>query len=114
MNFFLINKRESRQLNKKFLKHQGETDVITFNYKDEGPFQIYAETFICLDTTLKQAKEYGNDFNSELVLYIIHSILHLIGFNDLKKKEKEKMREKEKEIFSPIKKNFKMQLLSPL
>ena len=106
ISFVLVDKQEIMRLNKCYLNHKGATDVITFDYQKEKESPIYAESFICLDTTFKQAKIYKNEFNTELVLYIVHSLLHLLGYNDKTSKKREIMRKQENNALQILKKKF--------
>ena len=60
-------------LNKRFLEHEGPTDVITFQH---------GEIFISVETARTHARRFGTSFDSELRLYIAHGLLHLHGFDD--------------------------------
>lgn len=52
------------------------TDVITFPYGKTG------EILISVETAARQAREFGNSWESELALYLVHGILHLCGYED--------------------------------
>jgi len=56
-----------------FMDIPGATDVITFDH---------GEIHISVETARQQAEEFGNEFERELVLYIIHGLLHLAGYED--------------------------------
>jgi rRNA maturation RNase YbeY len=80
-------------INTKFLNHKHYTDVITFNYNDEK--FVSGDVFISLDTVKANSFFYKVEFEIELKRVIIHSILHLLGYNDSKKGEKVIMKNKE-------------------
>lgn len=74
-------------LNESFVNHEGPTDVITFDFRDE--YNIYedeevsaGEIYVCPAVAADRAAEFNNDFDSELMLYIIHGFLHLFGYDD--------------------------------
>ncbi len=93
----MIGKRQIRALNKKYLNHDFPTDVITFNYtKTSGDIAI------SLDAVKENAKIYNTKAKDELLLYIIHGILHIIGYEDNTQKNKEKMFKKQQKIFNKI------------
>lgn len=90
----MLDKRQIRTLNKKYLNHDFPTDVITFNYtKTSGDIAI------SLDAVKENAKIYNTEPKDELLLYIIHGILHLLGYEDNTRKSKERMFKKQTEIF---------------
>ena len=90
----LVNDSKIRQINRKYLKHDYSTDIITFPYS-MGKKGIDGEIFISLDTVKKNSAIYNTLYTQELKRVIIHGCLHLAGFNDRTKKQKELIREKE-------------------
>jgi probable rRNA maturation factor len=83
----LTDADEITQLNEMFVKHKGATDVITFDYSEPSlgqsqPNPLHAEIFICLDEALRQARRFRTTWQSELVRYLVHGVLHLSGFDD--------------------------------
>lgn len=68
-------------INKKFLKHDYYTDIITFGY-EEGKKPIIAELYISLDRIKENAKKYKVKVSHEKRRVIIHGLLHLLGNSD--------------------------------
>ena len=83
-----------RAVNKKYLGHDGLTDVLTFDF---GKSQ-QGEIIICPHIARTQARAYQTSTENEIILYVIHGILHLAGFDDHRPKDILKMREMEKEL----------------
>ncbi len=81
------------EINKKFLSHDYLTDVITFDYSTEK--QISGDIFISIDAVRANSKIYKQDFKKELYRVMIHGILHLLGYKDKTKMQKQVMRDKE-------------------
>ncbi|MBN1132204.1 MAG: rRNA maturation RNase YbeY [Bacteroidales bacterium] len=81
------------QINRDFLKHNYDTDVITFDYSEYGI--ISGDVFVGLEQVKKNSIIFGNDFEMELSRVMIHGILHLMGYRDATDGEKEKMHEME-------------------
>jgi rRNA maturation RNase YbeY len=81
------------EINKQYLKHSYFTDVITFNYNYNDV--ISGDIYISIDRISENARNFNVSFDKELNRVIVHGILHLLGFNDKKSSEKEKMRELE-------------------
>ena len=66
----------------RFMDIEGPTDVITFGH---------GEILISAETAKKQARQYAQKLEMELGLYIIHGLLHLNGFDDIKPADAVKM-----------------------
>ena len=81
------------EINRKFLKHDYFTDIITFPFHDED--HLDGELYISLDTVRANSIKYKENFDKELSRVIIHGILHLCGYDDQKMEDKKIMREKE-------------------
>ena len=95
-----------------FLHHQyfGDptpTDCISFPIdaleKSSGPWHILGEIFICPQVAVEYATSKNVSPHEELSLYAIHSLLHLVGFDDLDPHEKKKMRIEEKKCMNYLK-----------
>ena len=71
-----VTARKIRALNQKFLKHRYPTDVLAFNLKDTW------EIVISTDAAVQNAKRFKTSVQKEITLYLIHGILHLLGYND--------------------------------
>lgn len=83
------------KLNQKYLKHNSFTDIITFDYSAQKV--ISGDIYISIDRIRENAVKFNEDFNKELLRVMAHGVLHLLGYNDKNKKEKEAMRAKEDE-----------------
>lgn len=93
INIIFCNNPHIYNINKKYLKHYYPTDVITFNYNNGNI--IEGDIFIGLDVVYNNANYYKVKFKYEIYRVIIHSILHLVGYDDKNEKLKSIMREKE-------------------
>ncbi len=89
-----------RSLNKKYKKRNSATDDLSFKIdRDEfGVGSSLGEVFISLDTAFRNAGIFKTTFEEETVLYVIHGILHLFGYDDGKPKDRRRMSKKEEEI----------------
>jgi len=81
------------RINNEFLSHNYYTDIITFDYCIGK--QVSGELFISMDRIKENALKEGVSAKQELNRVIIHGILHLCGYKDKTKAEKETMRRKE-------------------
>ena len=89
-------------LNKRFLDHDGPTDVITFPYSGRGAKKLEGEVVIGVEVAQREAAERGHDANTELCLYVIHGVLHLCGYDDRSAKGAAAMRRKEREYLRQL------------
>ena len=84
------------EINREYLNHDYNTDIITFNYNEEN--MVSGDIFISLETVTNNAKDYKVSFENELHRVIIHGVLHLIGFDDQTDEQQEEMTKKEEEF----------------
>ncbi len=92
----IVDNAEIRKINKKFLNRNRITDCISFDLSDckNKSFELVVNG----EKALEQAKSRGHSSQAELALYIIHSLLHNLGFDDSKISQAKKMRDTENEI----------------
>lgn len=93
IHFYLCTDEELRRINREHLNHDYYTDVITFPYGHGKRLQ--ADIHISLHRVEDNATSNGVDTVTEMRRVIIHSILHLCGFNDKTTQEKTEMRAQE-------------------
>jgi len=89
-------------LNKRFLDHDGPTDVITFPLSGRGARKLEGEVVIGVEMAQRAAEERGHDVQAELCLYVIHGVLHLCGYDDRSKRDAAEMRRKEREYLRQL------------
>jgi probable rRNA maturation factor len=92
-----INSDKLQELNRKHLKHNYPTDIITFNYSGSLS-NLDGEIFISFEDALINSKKYRVSLNNELIRLIIHGILHLLGYNDKTASEKKIMKSLENQL----------------
>src|SRR4029450_4248528 len=69
------------ELNRRHLDHDWPTDVLSFVLEDDGE-HLEGEVLLSADTAATAADELGNSAAEEQLLYVIHGMLHLVGYND--------------------------------
>jgi probable rRNA maturation factor len=101
-----VTESKIRSLHKEYFNDPATTDCITFpiepSKKKGESYHILGEAFICPRTALNYAKRHGVDPYEELYRYIVHCLLHLIGYNDLEPAERAKMKRKEKSCLKKL------------
>ncbi len=93
INIILTSDSKLLRINLKYLGRNNFTDIITFDYSVKNI--ISGELYISIDRVKENAKIFDVKFDDELLRVIIHGILHLIGYNDVKSLEKRKMKKME-------------------
>jgi probable rRNA maturation factor len=93
LSIVFVGAKRMRAINKKYLKHDYVTDVLTFDL-GEG----VAEIIICPQIAHTNAKTHQTSTEKEIILYTIHGILHLAGFDDHSEKDIIEMRRMEKKL----------------
>lgn len=89
---YFVGEKKISELHEQFFQDPTVTDCITFPIDEE----FLGEIFVCPKVALSNAKKRGLDPQKEVLLYVIHGILHLIGYDDLNPKERRSMRKMEK------------------
>jgi probable rRNA maturation factor len=103
-----VDDENIKQLNKQYLGRDKATNVLSFSLQ-EGECgninpQILGDVVISIETAQKDAVKGKLNIEQEIDFLLIHGILHLLGYNheNTTKKETNKMRQKEKELFNTI------------
>jgi probable rRNA maturation factor len=85
LSLTLINDRAMAHLNRETFGRRGPTNVIAFPLDDapspNGPPALLGEVVISLQTTRRQAQEFGWPWRELLDFFLIHGILHLLGYD---------------------------------
>jgi len=97
INVVLVDSDTIQQYNRDFLQHDYPTDTISFPTEDrrnEG--YLEGEVLVCTEVAHERAKEFGWTPEEELLLYVVHGMLHLIGFDDATSEQQAAMQEQER------------------
>ena len=105
VSILLTRDKDIRLLNKEFRNTDRATDVLSFSQNPNedpsifGP-ELLGDIAVSLDTAKTQANEHGLVLKEEIVLLLIHGILHLLGYDhEASEQEDQKMRSKTRELF---------------
>lgn len=93
LNIVFVDDAFLKDLHRRFLDDDSETDVMTFNLNKTGP--IEGEIYISLDRARAHARQFGVTAEMEVARLIIHGLLHLKGYDDRTAEEQKRMRAKE-------------------
>jgi probable rRNA maturation factor len=97
----VVNDEEMAELNWRFLRHEGPTDVITFPLSEPNEVPLAAEIVVSADTAKREAQLRGHAAGAELELYVIHAALHLCGYDDHEPADRKRMRARERRYQAP-------------
>jgi probable rRNA maturation factor len=103
----LVSPAHMTRVNEEFLQHEGPTDVITFDYREEPKGSpLHGELFICPAVAVLQAQEFDTTWRSELVRYVIHGLLHLQGYDDRTAADRRRMKRVESRLLREMSRRF--------
>lgn len=99
LSLVLVNNSRIKELNRKYLGRDRETDVLSFpkGEKFVSPENLVGEVVISVEKAKENARERGHTLKEELSLLVIHGVLHLGGYEEGKE-----MEEKEKRILGTL------------
>lgn len=115
LGLVITNNEIIQQLNKTYRYKDEPTDVLAFymlpeqGLKEESTFVAppdgishLGEIVIAYPQAICQAEEKGHDIRHELLILIIHGVLHLLGYDHEQFEEKQRMKDKEEEILRKL------------
>jgi probable rRNA maturation factor len=98
----LVNDRRMSDLHLRFMNLSGPTDVLTFPLEGKGRRVTAGEVVVCVPEAGRRAAEHGTRLEHELLLYAIHGMLHLCGFDDRTPDRYQAMHRKEDQILTRL------------
>lgn len=93
---FKENKTKDKEENKKDKPKNNE------NKDDDEQEYVLGDILVCLQRVIKQAEEYKTGYVREFSYMLVHSFLHLLGYDHINKEDKVLMRDKEEEIMTKL------------
>ena len=103
INVVLVDSDTIQQYNRDFLQHDYPTDTISFPLDDrrsEG--YLEGEVLACTEIAKSRAAEFSWTAEEELLLYVVHGMLHLVGFDDATQEQQTVMQEKERSYLAML------------
>ncbi|MFN6127366.1 MAG: rRNA maturation RNase YbeY [Planctomycetota bacterium] len=97
----VVNDRTIQDVNRQYLNHDYPTDVISFNLSDDENI-LEGEVIVSWQTAKRVAQENGWTTSQEMLLYIIHGMLHIVGLDDATPAQSKRMRQKERHYMQAI------------
>ncbi len=102
-NVIIVDNNKIHEINKEYRNIDRETDVISFALEDDKSFnrtdiRILGDIYISIDKVISQSEEYGHSFKRELFFLALHGLLHLLGYDHMKKEDEIVMFGKQEEV----------------
>ncbi len=94
LSIVIVDGPEIHALNRQYLEHDYPTDVLSFVLEQQED-HLEGEVIVCSDVAFAEAPQYGWTIAEELLLYVIHGTLHLVGYHDKTAEDIAKMRHAE-------------------
>ena len=115
MTITFTTPEEIRKINKKYIKIDRATDVLSFPMFEKAELDekiknkdflyedVLGDVIISIDKVKEQAEEYGHSFERELSYMLVHGFYHLMGYDHIEEEDKKIMRPKEEKILNELK-----------
>lgn len=102
-NVIIVDNDSIHKINKEYRGIDRPTDVITFALEDNKQINIpevrvLGDIYISYDKVISQAKEYNHSIKREICFLAVHGLLHLLGYDHMKKEDEIKMFSLQKEL----------------
>ena len=103
MSVALVGDARMSELHEQFMGIAGPTDVLTFPLETDARGQVTeGEVVICVTEARRRAPEHGVPLEHELLLYALHGMLHLCGYDDRTQRAYLKMHRTEDQILQRL------------
>ena len=103
MSLALVGDARMSKLHAQFMGIEGPTDVLTFPLEDDARGRVTAgEVVVCVAEALRRAKDHKERPERELLLYALHGMLHLSGYDDRTAADFRRMHRTEDKILTQL------------
>lgn len=100
LNVIFLDRAAMRKMNRRYLDHGHDTDVIAFRYDDQESDgdRPFGDVYISAYQARRQAKELGHPVLDEVLTLAVHGTLHLLGYDDATPAQRRKMFGRQEQI----------------
>ncbi len=103
LSFAFVGNRRIRTINRKFLGHDYATDVIAFALGEPSEAGgVHGEVVVSAEFAAKEARRRGIGVQEELLRYVAHGVLHLLGYDDKPASKKKRMWKKQEAYLKKV------------
>jgi probable rRNA maturation factor len=99
LSISFISSNKLREVNKQYLNHNYDTDILTFNYSKKQN-EIDGEILISFEEARSNAEKFNVNYGMELSRLVIHGVLHLLNFMDTDSTSKKIMKKEENKLIN--------------
>ncbi len=98
----LVGADEGADLNARYRRKRGPTNVLAFDYGDSGDGPIDGDIVLCAPVVRAEAERQGRPVGDHCAHLLVHAALHLQGHSHGREREAEAMRRREEEILGAL------------
>lgn len=98
----IVGDAQMIRLHRQHKQKEGTTDVLTFDLRDSAKHDVEGDLVICMDEAARQAASRGHETRLEILLYAVHGLLHLLGYDDHNPQDALAMHNREDELLAAI------------
>jgi len=91
LSLLIVGDAGMRRLNRRWRHRDRPTDVLSFPLSEPNDGPLLGDVVLSLDTAERRASAAGRRVGDELARYLAHGILHLLGYDHLRKKDARRM-----------------------
>lgn len=123
VSLLFVDNEEIREINNETRNINRETDVLSFpmlEYENKKVFKemykgyefsqsdfdgeelVLGDIVLSLEKALEQSKEFNHSFERESAYLVVHSVLHLLGYDHMEEDDKKIMRNREEDILEKL------------
>ena len=96
----VVSAADIARINRRHLGHRGATDVISFDLTGDEDDGGVAQVIVCADLAVRVGPRHGHRPQHELMLYVVHGLLHVLGYDDAGDRSAAVMRQRQEELLS--------------
>lgn len=95
-SIIFVGNEEIQKINREYRGIDKITDVISFAFEDTDKLvynntRVLGDIYICIPRMIEQSSSYGHSIKRELSFLTVHGLLHLLGYDHMKKEDEEVM-----------------------
>jgi len=106
LSILITDDNHIAELNRRFLKKKGPTNVLAFPIRDDDPTEpetlMLGDIVISLDAAMRDAKKAGESLTRMIDRLLIHGLLHLVGYDHKRSEEAVKMEEETERLLTMV------------